>query len=95
MKIPRTARAILVCILTSFLFGLSFIFIRLSVTEVSLLTMLSWRHMIAITAISMPAIPGAVSVSFQKRYPDIAGNINPIEYMVEHMPMFTLLNENV
>ena len=51
--------------------------------------------MIAMIAISMPVTPETVSDSSQKRYPDMAGNINPIEYMVEHIPIFPLLSENV
>ena len=88
MKIPRTARAILVCLLTSFLFGMSFIFIRLSITEVSLLTMLSWRHLIAITAMTLCAKFGILNIHLKGK------DIRPLLKLSLYQPILYYIFES-
>jgi len=72
MKIPRTARAILACLLISLLFGFSFIFIRMCVIETPLFTMLSWRNIIALVAMTICAKIGFLDIHLKGK------NIKPL-----------------
>lgn len=88
MKISRTARAILVCLLTSLLFGLSFIFIRMSVTEVSVLSMLSWRHMLALAAMTLCAKAGIFKIDLKGK------NIKPLLKLSIYQPILYYIFES-
>ena len=88
MKNPKTVRAILLCLLTSLLFGLSFIFIRMSVTEVSVLTMLSWRHMIALAAMTICAKAGIFKIDLKGK------DIKPLLKLSIYQPILYYIFES-
>ena len=88
MKIPRTAKAILVCLLTSLLFGLSFIFIKMCVTEVSLFTMLSWRNIVAIIAMTLCAKLGIMHINLKGK------DIKPLLKLSLYQPILYFIFES-
>lgn len=55
---PKTIRAVGACLITSSFFGLSFIFIKLVVDEIPLFSMLAWRNVIALIAMTICAAVG-------------------------------------
>lgn len=61
----KTVRAVGACLVTSFFFGLSFIFIKMCVTEIPLFTMLAWRNIIALIAMTVCILVGAMDVKLK------------------------------
>lgn len=51
--------------MTSFFFGLSFIFIKMCVTEIPLFTMLAWRNVIALIAMTICILAGVMKVNLK------------------------------
>ncbi len=59
---PKTIRAVGACLITSSFFGLSFIFIKLVVDEIPLFSMLAWRNVIALIAMTICAAVGILDI---------------------------------
>lgn len=78
----------MVCLLTSLLFGLSFIFIRLSVTEVPVLTLLSWRHVTAIIAMTVCAKVGIFNIHLKGK------DIKPLLKLSLYQPILYYIFES-
>ncbi len=89
MNISKATRAILVCILTSFLFGLSFIFIRMCVTEVSVFSMLSWRHIVAIIAMTVCIKIGLLDVHLKGK------DLKPLLFLSFFQPVMYYIFESI
>jgi len=89
MKIPRTARAILACLLISLLFGFSFIFIRMCVIETPLFTMLSWRNIIALVAMTVCAKIGFLDIHLKGK------NIKPLLLLSLYQPILYYILEAI
>ena len=62
---PKTLRAVGACLVTSTFFGLSFIFIKMCVTEIPLFTMLAWRNIIALIAMTVCVMTGILKVNLK------------------------------
>lgn len=61
----KTIKAVCACLVTSFFFGLSFIFIKMCVTEISLFSMLAWRNIIALIAMTVCILLGVLDVNLK------------------------------
>lgn len=57
--------AIAIAVFSEILFGLSFIFIRMCVNEVSVFTLLSWRTMTAFAAMTICALVGILKIDLK------------------------------
>lgn len=57
--------AVLIAVCSEVLFGMSFIFIRRVVDDVSVFTLLSWRSLIAVAAMTICALTGLLKISLR------------------------------
>lgn len=62
---PKVLRAVGACLITSTFFGLSFIFIKLVVDEIPLFSMLAWRNVIALIAMTICAFAGILKINLK------------------------------
>lgn len=89
MNIPKTGKAVLACLLGALLFGFSFIFIRMCVIETPLFTMLSWRNIIAVTAMTICVKLGGLDVHLKGK------NIKPLLLLSLYQPVLYYIFEAV
>ena len=83
----KTFKAVALCLVTSFLFGLSFIFIKMCVTEISLFTMLAWRNIIALVAMTVCILLGVLKVNLKGK------DIKPLLLLSLFQPIFYYILE--
>ena len=62
---PKVLKAVGACLITSTFFGLSFIFIKLVVDEIPLFSMLAWRNVIALIAMTICAFAGILKINLK------------------------------
>lgn len=62
---PKVLKAAGACLITSTFFGLSFIFIKLVVDEIPLFSMLAWRNVIALIAMTICAFAGILKINLK------------------------------
>ena len=89
MEISKRVRAVLACLLGAVLFGFSFIFIKLCLTEVPLFTMLSWRNLIAVCAMTICIKFGWLDIHLKGK------NIKPLLLLSLYQPVLYYILEAV
>lgn len=77
----------MVAILSEVLFGLSYVFIRMCVTEVSVFTLLSWRSMIAFIAMTICILLGFLKVDLKGK------NLKPLLMLSLFQPVLYFIME--
>ncbi len=84
---PKTIRAVGACLVTSTFFGLSFIFIKMCVTEIPLFTMLAWRNIIALVAMTVCVFAGILKVNLKGK------NLKPLLVLSLFQPILYYILE--
>lgn len=59
------SKGIIIAVFSEVLFGLSFIFIRMCVNDVSVFTLLSWRTIVAFFAMTICAVLGIIKIDLK------------------------------
>lgn len=83
----KTIRAVGACLITSTFFGLSFIFIKMCVTEIPVFTMLAWRNIIALAAMTVCVFTGILDVNLKGK------NIKPLLVLSLFQPILYYIFE--
>lgn len=89
MEKNRQTKGIAIAVFSEVLFGLSFIFIRLCVNEVSVFTLLSWRSLFAFGAMSICAIFGVVKINLRGK------NLRPLLILSLFQPISYFIMETL
>lgn len=89
MEKSRQTKGIAIAVFSEVLFGLSFIFIRLCVNEVSIFTLLSWRSLLAFGAMSVCAVLGIVKIDLRGK------NLRPLLILSLFQPISYFIMETL
>lgn len=83
----KTAKAIVACVISTVFFGLSFIFVKLCVTDVSPFDMLAWRNLIALAVMALLIATGVFKVKLRGK------NVKALILMSLFEPVFYFIFE--
>lgn len=87
--INKQAGAVMIALFSEILFGLSFIFIRMCVTTVSVFTLLSWRSLLAFAAMTVCALLGIVKIDLKGK------NLRPLLLLSLFQPVSYFIFETL
>lgn len=85
----KQAGAVMIALFSEILFGLSFIFIRMCVTTVSVFTLLSWRSLLAFVAMTACALLGIVKIDLKGK------NLRPLLLLSLFQPVSYFIFETL
>lgn len=85
----KQAGAVMIALFSEILFGLSFIFIRMCVTTVSVFTLLSWRSLFAFAAMTACALLGIVKIDLKGK------NLRPLLLLSLFQPVSYFIFETL
>lgn len=85
----KYASAIAIALFSEVLFGLSFIFIKMIVGDVSVFTLLSWRSLFAFTAMTICVLTGVLKVNLKGK------NIKPLLMLSFFQPVAYFIMETM
>ncbi|MEY8367410.1 DMT family transporter [Anaerovoracaceae bacterium 42-11] len=83
------SKGIIIAVFSEVLFGLSFIFIRMCVDEVSVFTLLSWRTMVAFIAMTICAALGIIKIDLKGK------NLKPLLLLSFFQPVLYFIMETL
>ena len=83
------SKGIIIAVFSEVLFGLSFIFIRMCVNDVSVFTLLSWRTIVAFFAMTICAVLGIIKIDLKGK------NLKPLLLLSFFQPVLYFIMETL